>query len=348
MDGESSWSVSVNASSVGEAASRNSFFTAMNTIIACLAVLGNSMVITVMVSRQRSFNSFTNRLILHQSVIDTIAGVVFFLHKVIRPVEMTVTLEGNVYDQLVCRLISSDFLLWAVNIASTYNLVIISLERLVATCYPVKYRNTVSSAWLKYAIGASWSLGIVYASHLIMVFEPNNGRCRDVDVQLGIRLMAGSIVLSVEYFIPLIIIVVSYTKIVIMLSKKLDKPVNVRQHRLIEAKNNVLTTVILAGVMFVICWTPNEYDYMKALFFLEFWDETIYDALTGLLACNMFVNPIIYCLNYKHFRRQLSILVSKGCRSNRVEEQPVRSVSRGALQPRAPQLACPQIAPVAS
>ena len=38
---------------------------AVNTIIACLAVLGNSLVITVMLLRRRVFSSFTNRLILH-------------------------------------------------------------------------------------------------------------------------------------------------------------------------------------------------------------------------------------------------------------------------------------------
>ncbi|XP_033624523.1 trace amine-associated receptor 5-like [Asterias rubens] len=282
-----------------------------------------------MVSRQRAFDSFTNRLILHQSVIDTIAGVVFFLHKVIRPVEMTVSLQGNIYDQLVCRFIASDYLLWSVNVVSTYNLVIISLERLIATCYPVKYRNTWSIGMLKYAVGASWGLGLAYGTHMIIIYTADNGHCHVVDMQLGIQVLVGAIVVGIEFFIPLVILVVSYTKILIMLSKKL---VNGRQQKLTKAKKNVLMTVLLSSIMFVICWTPTEYDYMKELFFPELWNKTVYIALTGLLACNMFVNPIIYCFNYKHFRRQLSILVGTGYRTNRVEDQPVRSVSRDVLQ----------------
>ncbi|XP_071788461.1 galanin receptor 2b-like [Asterias amurensis] len=332
MEANTSWGLDFKVTRGADRASRNFSLDAVNATIASLAVICNGMVFTVMVIRHHAFKSFTNRLILHQSVIDAIAGVVFFLHKVIKPVGITVSLQSNIYDQLVCRFMTSDYLLWSVNVASTYNLVIISLERLMATCYPVKYRNTWSRGMLKYAVGASWAIGFVYAAHMIIIYEPFNGRCRTVDMQLGVQVLVGATVVGMEYFIPIVIMVVSYTKILIMLRKKLLNPVIARQHNLAKAKKNVLMTVLLSGFLFVICWTPTEYDYLKELFFPELWDETVYIALTGLLACNMFINPIIYCLNYRHFRHQLNVLWRKGFRPNQVGDRSIPTVSTNILQ----------------
>ena len=65
--------------------------TVFNLVIVCLTLLGNGTVIIVMVARRRQFSSFTNRLILHQSIIDALAGLVFFLHRIVKSPNLKVS-----------------------------------------------------------------------------------------------------------------------------------------------------------------------------------------------------------------------------------------------------------------
>ncbi|XP_022087616.1 substance-K receptor-like [Acanthaster planci] len=299
----------------------NALLDAINTIIACLAVLGNSMVISVMLLRPRVFSSFTNRLLLHQSVIDAVAGLLFLLFTVVREFPVVVSREGNEYDQLVCRVVHSAFLLWSVNVTSTYNLVIISLERFMATCYPVRHRNTWSRAKLKFALAASWLIGFLYGSHLLFIFEPRQGECQPVAMGVGLQVLFGAVVVGIEYLIPMSIMVYTYSRILTSLSMRPGNPVSGQPNSLSRAKRNVLVTVLLAAVMFAVCWIPSELTYLNAVFFGDTFGEQVYEASTGVLACNMFVNPVIYCFMYERFRVQLRGLIMRRFRGNRVANE---------------------------
>ncbi|XP_038068950.1 galanin receptor type 1-like [Patiria miniata] len=306
---------------------------AVNTIIACLAVLGNGLVITVMLLRRRVFSSFTNRLILHQSIIDTIAGVLFFIHHVvIKTRTLTASMEGNVSDQILCRFLVSDFALWWVNVTSTYNLVVISLERFMATCHPVKHRNTWSAAKLKFAVASAWGVGLVYNSHYVFAFEARQGYCELIEMSSGVKALYHTAVLAVGYFVPITILIYTYSRILIMLRKKtLNQQANGPRIVMTKAKKNILVTTMLIGVMFVVCWTPIEVLYIYQRFTV-YWSTPLYYPFTSVLACNMFVNPIIYCFKYEHFRSELRQLIIKRCRRNRVNNVEVMSIAVAALR----------------
>ena len=64
--------------------------TVFNLVIVCLTLLGNGTVIVVVVARRRQFSSFTNRLILHHSIIDALACLVFFLQQISKFLRKTV------------------------------------------------------------------------------------------------------------------------------------------------------------------------------------------------------------------------------------------------------------------
>ena len=124
--------------------------------------------------------SFANRLILHQSIIDALAGLVFFFHRIVKSPNLNVSEENSFLDHLVCRCFSRDWLLWWVYVTSTYNLVFISLERFLATCYPVKHRNMLNGRKLKIAIGTAWAIGFASASPTLLLMEPSGGHCQPV------------------------------------------------------------------------------------------------------------------------------------------------------------------------
>ncbi|XP_033624695.1 thyrotropin-releasing hormone receptor-like [Asterias rubens] len=66
-------------------------------------------------------------------------------------------------------------------VASTYNLVVISLERFLATCHPVKHRNYCSLFKIKVSMCVAWIIGITYSLRFFFVFKVN-GRSMNQDL----------------------------------------------------------------------------------------------------------------------------------------------------------------------
>ncbi|XP_022101572.1 galanin receptor type 3-like [Acanthaster planci] len=300
--------------------------TAFNVITVCLTLLGNGTVIIVMLARRQEFSSFTNRLILHQSTIDAIAGVVFFFHRLVKSSNLKVSEENNFLDHLVCRCFDKDTLLWWAYVASTYNLVFISLERFLATCHPIKHRNMLNARKLKIAIGTSWALGFAFALPTLFQMKPSGGRCQPVALGRAVRTLVGSFSVLNQFLVPVGVMIFAYGHIFIKLKTGHGhhSRANAEQDRRSRAKKNVLMTVLMTSVLFVVCWTPSACGYI----IITISDSTgraasqsVYLAVTTLTACNMFVNPIVLFLVYKHFRDQLKDLVLKRLRRNQVHSE---------------------------
>ncbi|XP_022080004.1 galanin receptor type 2-like [Acanthaster planci] len=299
--------------------------TAINMIIVCLTLLGNGTVIVVMIARRQKFSSSTNRLILHQSIIDAISGLIFFFLRIVKSSNLHVSERSNFLDQLVCRCFDKDTLLWWAYGASTYNFVFISLERFLATCYPVKHRNMVKKQKLRIAIGIAWAIGFFFALPMVFKSKPIGGRCQHVNFIGAMQTLLDLLSIMINYLIPLGVPFFAYVKIFVKLKKGRDHSrTNCGPDRRSRAKKNVLITMLVTSILFVICWTPRSCGVIIRILTRgsgTAFSKTVYRVMTMLVASNMFVNPIVYCLMYKHFRDQLKDLLLKRLRRNQVHSE---------------------------
>ncbi|XP_071788449.1 galanin receptor 2b-like [Asterias amurensis] len=296
--------------------------TAFNVAIGCSAILGNGLVVFVMTVRRKQFSSFTNLLIRHQSIIDFVSGLVFLLITGIKQSSLLTTLQANIFGEIICRFLESEYFVWAVNVTSTYNLVVISLERFLATCYPVKHRNYCSLFKIKVSMCAAWIIGFAYALIFLFLHHMRNGECRyNRNNGKMFEVFVFCWTFLIEYILPSILISFSYVRILLVLRHKLDNAnANQQDGVFSKAKRNVITTMLIAGCMFFICWTPMQ--MLRLILSTDIVDvfsvRGISDAFTGLVMCNMSVNPVVYCFKYEHFRTQLKQLVRSRFGRNRV------------------------------
>ena len=294
---------------------------AINAVIACSAILGNGIVLFVMTARHGQFGSYTNRLIRHQSIIDFVCGLVFLGLTIIKATSIETKVGDSAFAGIYCKIVVSDYIIRAASVASTYNLIVISLERFMATCYPVKHRNHCSPFRIKMMMSATWIIGFTYGIKHIRLFQLNHGECRPSIPATGGVLPSIIADFSVELFIPVSIMSFAYLRIFVMLRRKLANTTNAHQQQngvLGKAKRNVLETVLIAGIMFVVCWAPFELGKLKTVFTNELIPADAYVALLGFAMGNMSVNPVIYCFKYEHFRTQLGQLLRSLFRRNRV------------------------------
>ena len=207
---------------------------------------------------------------------------------------------------------------------STYNLVAISVERYFATCQPVRHRNSFSNRLVKMIMVAAWICGWLSNSNGLPTTHNINGVCKIIwpsrIVQIVVAFFIGY---SIVIFIPLGVIIFSYTKIILELRKRSKARVgnNNQDARniLTRANINVIKTLIVVAIFFVICWTPVSINY--ALYNLGLIDNFVNPTFDAIVVLNLCVNPFIYCFTYERFQKQVIVMLRGGCQrtDNRVE-----------------------------
>ena len=130
-----------------------------------------------------------------------------------------------------------------------------------------------------------------------------NGRCQvslwpSISVQRGV----GIIVIILEYFIPLGLLIFFYARILMVLKQRSAGNNQVKS----QGQQNVTKTLILVGVAFTVCWTPND------LLFFQFnlggtiqWGGWLYYTTVVFVFVNSCINPLVCLLNYKECRQRL-------------------------------------------
>lgn len=270
-------------------------------IIGCLGVLGNGLVIFVFMSDIRQFKSITNMLILNQSFIDFCDSVVFLILRLSPTVH---NLPQNFWGQLLCRIWFSEYIMWALCVTSTVNLVLVSLERYIAVCHPVKHRNIFTLKRARIGIGCAWIWGFTYQSYWAIVHRNSLGECQAYWPSGMLQLLLGLVIFILEYLLPLSIMTFAYVSIILMLRKRTKSKSKMSCFQ--QAKKNVTITLILVFFSYVICWTPTELTYLQYNLGGSYnFDGALHKTVTILVLCNMCVNPFIYTFKYEQFKTQL-------------------------------------------
>ncbi|XP_033641662.1 mu-type opioid receptor-like [Asterias rubens] len=292
--------------------------------LSSLGILGNGFVCFVMLRYRKVFNSTTNKLIIHQSCLDLIGSCVFLVERFAHMGVVPDSFLGRLY----CHVWWSEWPQYGMFVASTWNLVAISVERYLAICRPVWYRNVFTPRRLKLVMMTAWMMGWVEAAHLLVVcfYDSEVLGCNVSWFSSEIQAVAGVLVFLHELVVPMSIMVLCYSLIIWKLRQRAqahgrDNNTSA-QETFSKANRNVTQTVVLVTIFFFICWSPTETNYL--LFNLSvyqpvnLYEDIFYRVTGGIVVINLCINPLIYCFTYERFQKQLKEMV--GRRTRRVED----------------------------
>ena len=284
-------------------------------IIGTLALVGNGLVCVIFLTQRKSFRSVTNILILNQTIIDLFNAFIFLILRLSPSInELPQTLLGDV----ICRLWVSEYIMWSLFIASTMNLVLMSLERYFATCYPMKHRFHFTSRKAKIGMVFSWLWGFVYQLYWLIIRDFKGGICGVGWSSPTLQKVIGVFLFLLEYLLPLGIMTFAYVSIILILRRR-GADGRIISNTFQRAKRNVTFTLCLVFFFYIVCWTPTEITYL--LYNLGYpYDFGSYThmILTVMVLLNMSVNPVIYTIKYEQFQRHLKRFFCTKCRGNRV------------------------------
>nr|QHX41564.1 tachykinin-like peptides receptor 99D [Octopus vulgaris] len=135
------------------------------------------------------------------------------------------------------------------------------------------------------------------------------GNQRSSSVELGYNIF----LIIVNYFLPMFILIVTYTFLGKELwgSKAIGENTSIQQQR-VKAKQKVVKMMIVVVIIFAVCWLPmhlyfllvssfpsiNSYQYIQQIFLIIYW----------MAMSNSMYNPIIYCWMNARFRQGFKLV----------------------------------------
>ncbi|XP_030580341.1 trace amine-associated receptor 13c-like [Archocentrus centrarchus] len=289
--------------------------------IALLTVILNLLLI-ISISHFKKLHTPTNLLLLSLAVSDCFVGLLMFFQIMI--------IDGCWFlGDLMCSLY---FLLdYIITSASVGTMVLISIDRYVAICYPLHYSTKVTPKRAKACVYLCWICSslfqcLVLKDNLVQPGRYNScyGECV---VVVGHAFGVADLLLS--FVGPVIVIVVLYLRVFVVAvsqARALRSHIAAVTHEgsvstnVKKSEMKALRTISVVIIVFLICLCPyycvtvSDQDAM-----LSASSATFVVCLFYLNSC---INPLIYALFYPWFRKSvkqivtLEILKSGSCEAN--------------------------------
>ncbi|XP_077392225.1 trace amine-associated receptor 7a-like [Festucalex cinctus] len=258
---------------------------------------------------RRQLHTPTNLLLLSLASSDFLVGVVMW--------------PGEIYMRASCWALGDAACLayqlasFVITTASVGNMALISADRYVAICHPLRYDVQVTVKRIQACVCLCWLLSFLYSCVLLRDQMAEPGKCSSCygECVIDIDMAGGILDLVVIFVLPLSVIVTLYARVfVVAVSQaravrshvtcgKHSKP-NSRAIKKSELK--AARTLGVLVLVFVMCFCPFYiYSLVGHVGFSSSAHYVVY-----LFDFNSCVNPLIYALFYPWFRRAVKRIVT--------------------------------------
>lgn len=259
----------------------------------------------------RQLQSPTNVLLLSLAVADLLVGFMLM------PVEIIYTEACWFLGDTLCTLYYvADYTITSACVA---NMVLISVDRYIAVCNPLRYSSTVTKRRTQVGVCLCWLCSLLY--RFILLHEPlqHPGRSNACvgECVVVIENTAGLVDLVLTFVMPIAVIVALYFRVfVVALSQaralRLQTAAAAAKRpgltALRKAETKAARSLGVVVLVFLLCFCPYYFPALAG-------EDTAVDAASvavqiWLTHFNSCVNPLIYALFYPWFRRSIKLILT--------------------------------------
>ncbi|NXJ88023.1 GALR2 protein, partial [Corythaixoides concolor] len=277
------------------------------SLIFLLGIVGNGLVLAVLLQNGQIKYNTTNLFILNLALAD----LCFIVCCV--PFQATIyTLDGWLFGAFACKAVH--FLIYLTMYASSFTLAAVSsllclplLARYLAIRYPLKSRDLRTSQYAGVAIVAIWSLSLLFAGPYLSYYQIVHYHGVPICVPIWEnqrRKILDILTFVFGYLLPVTVVSLAYARTIKFLWTSVDPIERISESR--KAKRKVTKMIVAVAILFCLCWLPHH------LVILCFWfghfpfNRATYACRLAshcLSYANSCLNPIVYALISKHFRK---------------------------------------------
>jgi len=265
-----------------------------------------------------------NLLIINQNLLDLSCCVLLVISIA---VQIDNTHRSGALGYFLCLFFFTDSAIYCALYGSTINLVALTIERYLKVVHAVWSKAHLKRWMIHAAMAFSWIGGIVACTPpAVITVRVEDGMCTSDFGSAVSDYVYGSCNLLLFFFFPLLIFIYCYARIVVVIRRQMrvmaahnvegSSQMNASQAQSKRIKWNIIKTMIIVTVFFVVCWLPNNIFYMISTLTVQTSTLAVgYYPTVFLIYLNICTNPFIYALKHEGVKQQLARL--KICRKPR-------------------------------
>ena len=287
---------------------------AVYSVVSMFAFFGNTLVILVFVWEKKLLKKSYNILILSLAIADASIGICLVTNPAYIYGNLFPYPESPVLGEIFCRFIWSRFLLFHLVMFSTYICLGLSADRWFAVVKPFSYCMTMTKRTVLSYILVSWvcSLATVSTAVIETVYLPSSRRMCEYRILAPgstFRVLLAVFQITMMTFFPCLAMIALYIHMVGMVVT------SAVTSQASKAKLRGKMTRMIGFVCFVstICLTPNQITALLVFAGKMRPDSEEHHAVAFLTFATSCVNPVIYGLSNKNYRRSYKKILFLMC-----------------------------------
>uniref|UniRef100_A0A3Q3IDV0 G-protein coupled receptors family 1 profile domain-containing protein n=1 Tax=Monopterus albus TaxID=43700 RepID=A0A3Q3IDV0_MONAL len=273
-----------------------------------LLTVSLNLLVIISISHFRQLHTPTNLLLLSLAVADFLVGLL------VMPFQILLTEPCWFLGDLVCVLF---YLLPCITLlASILNMVLISVDRYVAICDPLRYPTKITQKRVQIFVVLCWIYAVFYSFLLLYDNLKQPGRYNSCYGECVIN-YNGAVDIVLFFILPISVIIILYMRVFVVavsqaramcshiaaVTLQCSVTVNVKKSEMKAARTlGVLVAVFLMCYCPYYCVTLSGYDIMISS------SSTVF--VLFLAYFNSCLNPVIYAFLYPWFRKSVKLIVT--------------------------------------
>ncbi|XP_028993574.1 trace amine-associated receptor 13c-like [Betta splendens] len=278
-------------------------------LLSCVSLLTASLnlLVIIAISHFKQLHTPTNLLLLSLAVSDFFMGVLMFFH-----------FDGCWFlGNLMCSLYQ--YVAFIIGSVSVGTMVLISVDRYVAVCYPFHYSTKLTKKRVKVCVCLCWSCSVIYTGLYLKdnLHQPGRFNSCFGECVILVNYVAGLVDVVVSFVAPITVIIVLYIRVFVVAVTQARAlrshmaAVSVQHSVRVTALRSELKAARTLGVViavFLMCLCPY---YCVSLI----GQDTLLSASSAafviyLYYFNSCLNPLIYAFLYPWFKKSVKLIVT--------------------------------------